>query len=101
MVTLVFSVRLRLAIYDFLQKQHTILNIYPVIGHLRYLFESIRPEIQQYFVESNINGRPFNREYRLLVYKRAKVEIDTRPFETQFDVYSSSYEWINHSLTIN
>lgn len=94
-----FSVAvLLLAIYDVLQKQHTILNIYPVIGHLRYLFESIRPEIQQYFVESNINGRPFNREYRSLVYQRAKGETDTRPFGTQFDVYRSSYEWINHSL---
>ena len=89
---------LLLALHDVFQKQHTILNIYPVIGHLRYLLEAIRPEIQQYFVESNINGRPFNREYRSLVYQRAKGETDTRPFGTQFDVYRSSYEWINHSL---
>ena len=81
-----------------LQKKHTILRLYPVIGLLRYFFESIRPEIQQYFVESNVNGRPINREFRSLVYQRAKGERDTRPFGTQFDVYRSGYEWMNHSL---
>jgi len=87
-----------LGLYDIIQKKHTILRIYPVIGHFRYLFESIRPEIQQYFVESDISGQPINREFRALVYQRAKRELDTRPFGTQFDVYRSGYEWINHSL---
>ncbi|GMR07576.1 MAG: FMN-binding glutamate synthase family protein [Gammaproteobacteria bacterium] len=89
---------LLLGIYDLVQKKHTLLSLYPVVGHLRYLFESIRPEIQQYFVESDISGRPINREFRALVYQRAKQERDTRPFGTQFDVYRSGYEWINHSL---
>lgn len=80
---------LLLVIYDVFQKKHTILNLYPIAGHLRYLFESIRPEIQQYFVESNISGRPINREFRALVYQRAKQQRDTRPFGTQFDVYRS------------
>lgn len=88
-----------LGVYDLLQKKHTILRLYPVIGHGRFFFESIRPEIQQYFVESNINGRPINREFRALVYQRAKGMNDTRPFGTQFDVYRSGYEWINHSLS--
>lgn len=87
-----------LGIYDLVQSKHTILGIYPVIGHLRYFFETIRPEIQQYFVESNISGRPINREFRAIVYQRAKNVQDTRPFGTQFDVYRSGYEWINHSL---
>ena len=87
-----------LGIYDFIQTKHTIMRLYPVIGHFRYLFESIRPEIQQYFVESNINGRPINREFRALVYQRAKHVRDTRPFGTQFDVYRAGYEWMNHSL---
>lgn len=87
-----------LGLYDLLQTRHTLLRVYPVIGHLRYLFESIRPEIQQYFVESDISGRPLNREFRALVYQRAKNQRDTRPFGTQFDVYRSGYEWINHSL---
>lgn len=87
-----------LGIYDMIQRDHTILRLYPVIGHLRFLLESIRPEIQQYFVESDINGTPFSREFRSLVYQRAKGVLDTRPFGTQFDVYREGYEWINHSL---
>jgi len=87
-----------LGIYDILQKKHTLLRLYPVIGHGRYMFESIRPEMQQYFVESDINGTPINREFRSLVYQRAKGHNDTRPFGTQFDVYRSGYEWVNHSL---
>ncbi len=87
-----------LGLYDFIQVKHTLLRLYPVIGHFRYMFESIRPEIQQYFVESNINGRPINREFRALVYQRAKSVRDTRPFGTQFDVYRAGYEWMNHSL---
>ncbi len=87
-----------LGLYDLLQTKHTIWRIYPIIGHLRYVFESVRPEIQQYFVESNINGRPINREFRSLVYQRAKNVQDTRPFGTQFDVYRAGYEWMNHSI---
>ena len=87
-----------LGIYDMLQRKHTILRIYPVIGHFRFLFESIRPEIQQYFVESDTNGQPVNREFRALVYQRAKGQLDTRPFGTVFDVYRNGYEWVNHSL---
>ncbi len=88
-----------LGLYDFIQVKHTILRLYPVIGHFRYIFEYIRPEIQQYFVESNINGRPINREFRALVYQRAKNVRDTRPFGTQFDVYRAGYEWMDHSLS--
>ncbi len=87
-----------LGVFDMLQKKHTILRLYPIIGHLRFVFEEIRPEIQQYFVESNIDGRPVNREFRDLVYQRAKGELDTRPFGTQFDVYRNGYEWVNHSI---
>jgi hypothetical protein len=81
-----------LGIYDMVQRKHTILRLYPVIGHLRFLLESIRPEIQQYFVESDTNGTPFSREFRALVYQRAKGQRDTRPFGTQFDVYRNGYE---------
>ena len=88
-----------LGIYDMRQRNHTILRLYPVIGHLRFLFESIRPEIQQYFVESDTNGQPISREFRDLVYQRAKGVRDTRPFGTVFDVYRDGCEWINHSLS--
>jgi len=87
-----------LGYHDMYYSEHTLLRLYPIIGHFRYIFESIRPEIQQYFVESNINGRPINREFRDLVYQRAKGVNDTRPFGTQFDVYRNGYEWVNHSM---
>lgn len=84
--------------YDMLQKKHTILRLYPVIGRLRYVFEAVRPEMQQYFVEDDVSGTPVNREFRSLIYQRAKGVQDTRPFGTQFDVYRVGYEWTNHSL---
>ena len=62
------------------------------------MFEGIRPEIQQYFVENNTDGTPLSREYRNIVYQRAKLELDTLPFGTQRDVYRMGYEWINHSM---
>jgi glutamate synthase domain-containing protein 2 len=87
-----------LGLYDLLQTRHTIRRNFPVLGRLRYLFESIRPEMQQYFVESNISGRPFSRQQRSLVYQRAKNVTDTLPFGTEQDVYAVGYEWMNHSL---
>ena len=87
-----------LGVYDMVQPSHTILRLYPVIGHFRFMFESVRKEIQQYFVESDTDGRPVGREYRSLVYQRAKGVRDTRPFGTIFDVYREGCEWINHSL---
>jgi len=87
-----------LGVYDMLQRRHTLLRLYPVIGHFRFLFESVRKEIQQYFVESDTDGRPVSREFRSLVYQRAKGVRDTRPFGTIFDVYRDGCEWINHSL---
>jgi len=87
-----------LGVIDILQTEHTLRRIYPVIGWLRYMFEKVRPEIQQYFVESDTNGMPVAREYRSLIYQRAKGVRDTRPFGTIFDVNREGYEWINHSL---
>ena len=83
---------------DMLQTKQAIRRNFPVIGHARYLFEGIRPEIQQYFVENNIEGRPFSREERSLIYQRAKGAVDSLPFGTQRDVYETGYEWINHSM---
>ena len=83
---------------DMLQTKHTIRRNFPVLGRFRYWFEAIRPEMQQYFVESNSSGRPFSRELRSLVYRRAKNVTDTLPFGTEFDVYAIGYQWMNHSL---
>lgn len=87
-----------LGIYDQFQTKHAILRNFPVIGHGRYLLEAIRPEINQYFVESNTDGMPFDREQRSVVYQRAKGVNDTTPFGTQLDVYLPGYEWLDHSL---
>lgn len=87
-----------LGVHDVTQRRHGLLRNFPVIGHGRYLFEAIRPEISQYFIESNTNGTPFNREQRSVVYQRAKRDLDTLPFGTQADVYAVGYEWIEHSL---
>ena len=83
---------------DMLQTKRAIRRNFPVIGHARYIMEEIRPEIQQYFIESNVDGRPFNREERALIYQRSKGAQDSLPFGTQRDVYGEGYEWINHSM---
>ncbi|MFQ5501947.1 MAG: FMN-binding glutamate synthase family protein [Phycisphaerae bacterium] len=88
-----------LGIYDSLQRAHAVIRNFPVIGRARYWMESIRPEIQQYFVESDTSGRPFSRELRSVVYQRAKVATDTRPFGTIRDLHEVGSEWIAHSLT--
>lgn len=87
-----------LGTYDCIQKKHAIKRNFPVIGNFRYLLEGIRPEIMQYFVETDLEGRPFNRIQRSLVYRRAKNVSDTTPFGTQEDTYERGYEWINHSI---
>ncbi len=83
---------------DSRQSRHSILRNYPVIGHLRFFLEFIRPEIRQYFIESDNEAEPFSRQQRSLVYQRAKGEPDKRPFGTQIDVRAIGYEWINHSM---
>jgi glutamate synthase domain-containing protein 2 len=83
---------------DTLQRQRSVLRNYPLIGHLRFLFELIRPEIRQYFLEADNEETPFSRQQRSLVYQRAKGDPDKRPFGTQLDQHSAGYEWLNHSL---
>lgn len=85
-------------VVDMLQTKQAIRRNFPVIGHFRYLFEAIRPEINQYFVESDTDGAPFSRVLRSLIYQRAKRVRDTVPFGTKLDVYANGYRWANHSL---
>lgn len=82
--------------YDAFQKKQSIKRNFPVIGHFRYILEEMRPEIMQYFVETDTEGRPINRIFRSLIYQRAKKAIDTTPFGTQLDVYEAGYEWMEH-----
>src|SRR5690554_110794 len=92
------SILLLLGLYDLQQTRHAVRRNYPILGNLRFFFESIRPEIRQYFFEDDTQQLPFSRVDRSLVYQRAKQEIDKRPFGTQGDVYKAGYEWINHSF---
>lgn len=85
-------------LYDVIQKRHAVLRNFPIAGHLRYLLEFIRPEMQQYFIFTNLSGRPFNRETRSLVYQRAKGVRDTMPFGSQFDIDKPGYESARHSM---
>ncbi len=88
-----------LGVHDLRQHRHSILRNYPVVGHLRFLMESFRPEIRQYMIESDTDKIPFSREERALVYQRAKGDEDKRPFGTTENVYGSGYAWLTHSAT--
>lgn len=83
---------------DMIQTRHTVRRIYPLAGRLRYVMEELRPKMYQYFIESDIDGRPFHRVDRSTIYQRAKKERDTIPFGTQYDLYAEGYEWICHSI---
>lgn len=87
-----------IALLDMRQKKHAILRNFPLVGHLRYLFESVGPELRQYFVEPDLNGRPFNRRQRSIVYQRAKNERETVAFGMQLDPNKPGYEWLAHSV---
>ena len=81
-----------------MQEKHAILKNFPILGYFRYLFELIAPEIQQYFIERNTDGKPFSRNHRALVYKRAKGVNDTYPFGTQAEILDDHYEGLRHSI---
>jgi len=83
---------------DLTQTRSSILRNYPLIGHFRFMLEKVRPELRQYFLESDTEATPFSRSQRSLAYARAKNETDKRPFGTQLDLRDEGHEWINHSL---
>jgi glutamate synthase domain-containing protein 2 len=85
-------------IHDMRQTKHALLRNYPLIARLRWFFEDERAKIQQYFIEHDTNGTPYNREKRSDVYQKAKGDINTTPFGTQLDVYEKGYEFIKHSM---
>ncbi len=84
--------------FDAFQKRSSIKRNFPFLGNFRFLLEQLGPEMRQYFVESDQEGRPFNREQRSAVYRRGKNVLDTFPFGTQLDVYDQRYEWLKHSI---
>jgi glutamate synthase domain-containing protein 2 len=95
---LIFGGLTLLGVRDLVQENHAVLRNYPISGHLRFLLEEIRPEMRQYFFESEKDGMPFSRDTRAVIYQRAKMVLDKRPFGTQEDVYREGYEWMHHSM---
>jgi glutamate synthase domain-containing protein 2 len=99
LLALLFLALAGVGAWDLVQTRHAILRNYPILGHLRFALEFIRPEIRQYFIEGDVEqGEPFTRAQRSVVYQRAKGVPDVRPFGTKLDVSGNGYEWINHSL---
>lgn len=94
----VIGILLLIGIVDASQNRHSVLKNFPVLGHLRYFFEFISPEIQQYFIERNIDGKPFSREHRTIAYERSKNLESTTPFGTKQDITTEKYEGLRHSI---
>ncbi len=95
---LVFGALTGLGLFDLAQKRRTVSRNYPILAHFRYFLESIGPEIRQYFIQSDLDERPFSREQRAMVYQRSKNEGDKKPFGSLLQMYHSGHEWINHSV---
>lgn len=95
---IVFAGLFVVGLRDLVQTRHSILRNYPIIGHLRFFFEEIRPEMRQYLIESDSEELPFSRETRSLVYQRAKGAEDKKPFGTSERVYDAGYAWVTHSV---
>lgn len=87
-----------MGVLDMMQTRQSLRRNFPLVGRLRYVFEDLRPKIQQYFVESDTDGAPINRIDRSVIYQRAKKQVDTTPFGTQLNVYAEGYEWMSHSI---
>ncbi len=95
---LVFSGLSVVGLRDLRQTHSAVRRNYPIIGNLRFMLEKIRPEIRQYFLESDTEATPFSRPQRSLAYARAKGQVDKRPFGTQLDVHDTGHEWLNHAM---
>ena len=98
LMTVLFAIVTIVGLFDLMQTRHAVLRNYPILGHLRFFLESIRPEMRQYFFEGEKDGAPFARDKRAIVYQRAKKQLDKRPFGTMYDVYQDNYEWLHHSM---
>ncbi len=86
-----------LGLYDMLQVKNSILRNYPLVGHFRYIMKEIAPEIHQYFVEDNTDGKPFNKNEIDLINSRANLKNENHPFGTEMDIYKDGHEWVSHS----
>jgi len=89
---------LGLGIHDRLQQKHTLLGNYPLLGRFRFFFETIRPELRQYFWEADDDELPYSRNQRAMVYQRAKGIMAARPFGSTQAMYQDEFSWLNHAI---
>ena len=87
-----------LGLRDFAKKTHPVRANYPLMGRIRYVLESVRPELRQYFWESDTDETPYSRNQRAMVYQRSKDNQAKRSFGTERNVYEEDYNWLNHSM---
>lgn len=99
--TVLLGIGLLFAIWDFFQDDHALRRNYPLLARIRWAMEDLRPFVRAYFLEGELEGRPFSHQERALVYARAKGELDSHPMGTELDVYSDEYEWLGHSVVPN
>ena len=97
-LAVLFGTLTAIGVGDLAQKHSTLRRNYPLMAHIRYFFEYVRPMLRQYIVESDNEEVPFSNVQRTIVHQRAKNALDVRPFGTELDVYAERYEWINHSI---
>ncbi|RDC61149.1 Glutamate synthase (ferredoxin) [Alteripontixanthobacter maritimus] len=100
-LTGLLAAALLIALWDFVQDDHALRRNYPLLARVRWMMEDLRPFVRAYFIEGDLEGRPFSHQARALVYARAKGELDSHPMGTELDVYSDEYEWLSHSVVPN
>lgn len=98
LLALVSGVLVAIGVADLAQTRSTLRRNYPLISHIRFFFEFVRPMLRQYVVESDNEEVPFSHVQRAVVKQRAKNALDVRPFGTELNVYEERYEWLNHSI---
>lgn len=98
-IAIPFALATITALYDFFQKSRPVLANFPLIGRFRFFLESIRPELRQYFWESDTDELPYSRNQRSMVYQRSKELLAARPFGSDGNHYSDDFTWLNHSIS--
>ena len=88
-----------IGLIDYLQKKRAVLGNFPLMGRFRFIFESIRPELRQYFWEADSDELPYSRNQRAMVYQRSKQILATRPFGSDENQYLDDFNWLNHSMS--
>ena len=94
----VFLILFIIGISDYSQKKRAVLGNFPLMGRLRFIFESIRPELRQYFWEADSDELPYSRNQRAMVYQRSKQILAARPFGSDENQYLEDFNWLNHSI---